>query len=92
MKDHSRRWLDQPIIVENAPIKISAFVKGRILELRSDGQSRHFVTTGNLFGSQTIACDSLEDAVSAYGIAAEAPEGGQMSLPKGCHLVDQVLQ
>ena len=87
-----RSWNDQPIEVEDVPIKVSVFHNDRIIELRSNGQDKHFVTTGNLFGSQTVVCETLLDAVDAFGIAAKTPKSGQASLPKGCRVLLQNVQ
>ena len=85
----TRSWLDQPLEVEGVPIKIRTFTGDRIVELRSDGNDRHYMTAGNLFGSQTVACQTLDDAFRVFNIASETSGGQQASLPAGCKIIER---
>lgn len=82
-----RTWTDQPTIVEGIPIRVSCFAHGRSLEIRSDDAERHYVTIGNLFGSQTVSCPSLMEALRVFNVAANAAKHPQLELPDGCKLV-----
>jgi hypothetical protein len=56
----NRRWTDQPVEVETAPILCSFFLKAACstIEVR-EGASQCYFTTGNLFGSQTLRVPNL---------------------------------
>lgn len=85
--NNERTWNDQPSIVEELPVRMRFNVRDRIVELRSDGE-RHVVTAGNLFGSQSLACESLMRAVEVANIAANKPSTAQVSVPQGCQILE----
>lgn len=63
-----KHWTDQPACVEKADVMYSAHnTNGFLVEvrrLRLKGRRTYLVTTGTLFGSQTVQCDSTEQCDS----------------------------
>ena len=84
-------WNDQPAAVEALPIALSAFMHDKIVEIRSDGVAPEaFVSVGNLFGSQTLRCDSLFTAVRLAHAIAQAKKGRALDPPPGTELLPNV--
>lgn len=94
MKDTKKRWKSQPDVVEGCEIlcyfhheRLSARIevrKGR----EHDGEP-FYVTSGNLFGSQTVRVESAEDALRLIDLMdRKGANGHPMDLPAGCTLVE----
>lgn len=87
-----KSWTDQPDEVESAEILSQFTVKGLhgtvTIEMRKgrfsfDASPRYYVTAGNLFGSQTVLCDSADVAFKVLGNIS----GGVETLPDGAQLL-----
>lgn len=84
-----RHWTDQPEILDQAEI-----IVGRIpvadahgIEVRKLGV-RWFVTHGNLFGSQTVECDSPVTVLRLIETAMRRRSGAEpVDPPKGVTLM-----
>jgi hypothetical protein len=81
-------WLDQPETVTVLPLAFRAFVHDRIIEIRSDGVAMEaYITVGNLFGSQTVRCDTLYIAVKMAHSIAQLKKGRTLDLLPGVELL-----
>jgi hypothetical protein len=86
LKSTCLHWTDQPKTLDGLVVLFRTFVKGRIIEVRR-GTNCYYVTTGNLFGSQTIRAASAEAAFTVMHLAASFDDGQPMDLPDDCKLV-----
>lgn len=89
-------WKDQPDERENAtlviPIKI--YDKGSIGELwriNQGGEWEWFVTVGNLFGSQTVKCKTIESAAEVIRLI-NVGRTSWRDLPMGTQLLETAKQ
>jgi hypothetical protein len=82
-----RRWKDQPKCLDGAEVLFTSSLHGLIVEIRRVN-SIYYVSTGNLFGSQTVKVleadlvfyllQTIQDALDANKEAV---------LPDGCSLL-----
>ena len=86
----SEGWTDQPSKVNNAKIVFRAYINSRIIEVRDAGKGWYYVTIGNLFGSQSIECASVDVAFKVMNDAAHYDDvtDEQMTLPLGAEAME----
>lgn len=77
-------WNDQPAAVEGKPVVFEGRVGERLTEIREGVAGTYYVTHGNLFGSETIACDSDTAVFAALTLIASGKMAGP---PPGCRLL-----
>lgn len=88
----NRQWTDQPEILETAEVLCTFTIgSGVIAEVRRS-TSLWYLTTGNLFGSQTIQSQSPEGVFRAIDAAYRVRDNDRarqegIKLPSGCELV-----
>lgn len=84
-----KTWTDQPDIVADATVHLtfSHAHRAEVYELRATADGRvWYVTVGNLFGSQTVACPSAPRAMAvATSVMQATPRS--FKLPDDCSLV-----
>ena len=85
-----RSLTDQPEILEGAEVLVDFFAKqvGARFEVRkTDGA--FFLTTGNLFGSQTVKAPDAESVLRVIGLAMNRDEGSEapVALPDECEIM-----
>lgn len=79
-----RNWSDQPVELEGAEVVLSTYmdfpaVGGHGVEiLHRDGA--WYLTTGNLFGSQTVKCTSAENLLRCLNLALHAKKDAPVSV------------
>lgn len=87
---HPRTWTDQPEEVERVPKLASGFSDGVAWEVRGASSGPHYVTGGNLFGSQTAKCRDAHVALLALGLMFEAARLHRaLLLPDGAQLLKE---
>ena len=71
------------------PLVMRAFINSMIVEVREGGHDEWYVTSGTIFGNQTLKCHSAKCAFEAIDLIAS--KGDQLlALPVGAELVDHV--
>lgn len=95
-----KTWLDQPDEVMNAAIKLHFHTGEHSVEVRAleepdvynepHIQRTFYVTTGTLFGSQTIKVYGTEVLLSVLNLAAKTRRKEPAKLPANCELLDNV--
>ena len=90
-----RHWTDQPQIVEEAKVLARFFLKGPgvTVEVRQIGYNDGmFITTGNLFGSQTIRVVDHQTAFRLIGAVAELESSQEVQISRfpGVEIVEEV--
>ena len=88
MKNNEKRWSDQPDEVLQGQVVLNTLYKDRAVEVRSCPDGTYYVTTGNLFGSQTVACRTVEQLLAVLQLASDAKGGKPVSVPSGVRLLD----
>lgn len=78
-------WTDQPRFLRDAK-ELTSFYANRAIHVYKLG-AKYYMTTGNLFGSQTIEVGDAALLVELIGLAANAKNGTDAKLPEGCTLV-----
>lgn len=90
---HPLNWIDQPKILEQAPVVCRFHLDGKMVEVRklthpNVDHSLWFITAGNMFGSQTVKCPSAEKVLELIHLAEHRPNKDQpASVPEGCELI-----
>jgi len=85
LKHHPRGWDDQPKLLERIPLVLHTSIEANVVEVRHGGGAFYYVTVGNLFGSQTIECDSADVAFGIIELVGKKKRS--LSLPAGARLV-----
>lgn len=87
-----KSWTDQPEAVVEAPILVRGNSRDGLWEVRSTSAAA-FVSHGNLFGSQTVECPTLELALRVLNTFLNHPRNGPPpKLPKGAKLLDNTSE
>ena len=91
-----KTWEDQPNEVLDVPIILSVSIPNGVAEIRMLESGACYLTCGTLFGSQTVACDTLEIAVRALHCIANRSRrrrgGDELSVPEGVKLIANVAR
>lgn len=82
----ARNWTDQPEELDNVPI-VLRFYDEVMIEVRKDQVDWTFVTAGNLFGSQTVKCPDLEQALQVVQGIVDKKFKEERELPLFCVLM-----
>jgi len=77
-------WNDQPEVLTGYRIVFRGKVGERLTEVREGVAGTYYVTQGNLFGSETLACDSDTAVFAALTLIASAKVA---AIPNGCRLL-----
>lgn len=84
----ARSWNDQPLFLEGTEKLLHVFIDGTSVEVRKACDDAWYVTTGNLFGSQTIKAPSAESAMRLINLAMSTKKKDRpVKLPEGYELV-----
>lgn len=83
-----KKWHDQPDCVLEADDVCSVSVGELIVEVRKERSGTYLVTTGTLFGSQTIRCENVDAVFAVIQIANDGKRKGGVDVPEGCELLD----
>jgi len=89
----SKNWTDQPDEVENAKVLCRFYSKSAsaLFEVRKghvDDASPYYLTTGNLFGSQTVKAFNPDDIFHLIGVVIDREDSEKIvALPLGMELV-----
>lgn len=76
-----KTWSDQPDDVIGLRVMASVLVNHRRFEVRRAPNGEYYITTGNLFGSQTVRC---EHADAAWAVLHEASKSTNLhTIPPG---------
>jgi hypothetical protein len=79
-------WNDQPEFLRDAT-EITHFFAKRGIHIYKLG-AKYYLTTGNLFGSQTIETGDVEVLLKCVGIAASHEQGSKdVNIPDGATIV-----
>lgn len=80
-----KHWNDQPNELENSQLICDFYLNNRHVALHVYKlENTFYVTIGNLFGSQTIKCPSVESVLTIIGIASKSKDGDNpKDLPPG---------
>jgi hypothetical protein len=84
-------WKDQPLDITEPTTTLLAtwFASPRTYSVYRTDEGRYFLTMGNLFGSQTVATDSVDDVFKLIGEAAKVGDSDrQLDLPTGVELLE----
>ena len=77
-----RQWTDQPSVIEGATIFYGRVGERLVQVIQSDVvKDQFFVTTGNLFGSQTITVQKANNVLRILELIANSVENKQIELP-----------
>lgn len=82
---NKKTWSDQPDVVLDAPIVLSFSLEDRHLEIRKSGD-HYYVTSGNIFGSQTVLAKDEAALWAVLRIATSKGTGA--SLPDGARILE----
>lgn len=83
-----KTWTDQPDEVERAEVLLTFHANGRTIEVRRQDEvpdPAYYVSTGGLFGSQTVKCPFEDTLWAVLREAQKAP--GEACLPKDAILM-----
>ena len=87
------QWTDQPEVILRAEQIFKSYHNGRSVvgyRVRNTNGDEWYITTGNLFGSQTISCNSIESYLVALDLAVNAKKDAK--LPDGCSIIAEPEQ
>jgi hypothetical protein len=87
------KWTDQPEVILKAEQIFHSYHDCRTVvgyRIRKVDGDEWYISTGNLFGSQTISCDSIESYLVALELAVNAKK--EATLPKGCVIIAEPQQ
>jgi hypothetical protein len=85
----AKNWLDQPDQVADLPVLLRFYESGvGIIEFRARTSEPDdvFITAGNLFGSQTVRCNTMLAALQLVDLVLRL-KGKTVTLPAGILLL-----